>query len=251
MEQRSYAGTRSENPLLRFVDHGETYGPVVMKDFLGECGAFSSILDIGAGNGRDLEIARTVRPQATRSALEVVPACIENLRRQNIATCQANIEQDPLPFLDESLDVVIANQVLEHTKELFWILHEISRVLKVGGHAIFGVPNVASMHNRIRLLLGRHPSQAKACSAHIRIFSKPDFMLFLEEGFPGGYTLKKFAGSQFYPLPQKMSRIMSTCLPTCAFSIFFLLQKNAPYADSFARYPAEARLETNYKCIGR
>ena len=34
------------------------------------------------------------------------------------------------PFENETVDIIIVNQILEHCKD-FWIFHEISRVLKV------------------------------------------------------------------------------------------------------------------------
>ena len=54
---------------------------------------------------------------------------------------------------------MIANQILEHTKEVFWIWHEIARVLAPQGQLILGVPNLASAHNRLLLLLGRQPTR--------------------------------------------------------------------------------------------
>ncbi len=176
-----------------------------------------------------------------------MPTNILNLESKNIKTYQINIETECLPFENESIDLVICNQILEHTKEIFWILHEISRILKINGHLIIGVPNVASLHNRIGLLIGKHPTQAKTCSAHIRCFSKNDFLLFLEECVGAGYSLKSFDGSQFYPFPPFLAQPLAHFLPSMAFSIFFLLQKTKVYKESFLEYPGKANLETNFK----
>jgi hypothetical protein len=43
-----------------------------------------------------------------------------------------NIKRDMLPYDSGQIDAVIANQILEHTKELFWIFHEVTRVLARG-----------------------------------------------------------------------------------------------------------------------
>ncbi len=110
------------------------------------------------------------------------------------------------PFAPASLDVVMANQILEHTKELFWIMDQVSRSLKEGGHFLIGVPNLASLHNRILLALGRQPSPIKNNSAHVRGYTKPDMKALLESGFPGGYELKNFGGSNFYPFPGFVAR---------------------------------------------
>jgi SAM-dependent methyltransferase len=157
-----------------------------------------------------------------------------------------NIETQSLPIATGSIDLIMANQVLEHTKEIFWIFHEVTRSLKIGGHFLFGVPNVASLHNRLLLLFGVQPSQHKLCSAHVRPFSKNDTLKFVDACFPGGYRLTAFGGAQFYPFPPRLARPLASMFPTAAFSIFFLLRKQKQYTDEFAVYPARAKLETNF-----
>ncbi|WP_165174808.1 class I SAM-dependent methyltransferase [Desulfovibrio sp. ZJ369] len=247
MQFEQFAGTRSRSRLLRFVDHRETYGPQVIKKYLKHLNSVESAVDIGAGTGRDLGFVKNSFPESSLHAIECMSFNISSLEKQNIKTYPINIETEPLPFHDKSIDLVICNQILEHTKELFWIFHEITRILKIGGYLIVGVPNIASLHNRIGLLLGHHPTQAKACSAHIRCFSKNDFLLFLKECFGEGYILKSFDGSQFYPFPSFLARPLARFFPGMAFSIFFLLQKAAEYKDSFLEYPAKAKLATNFK----
>jgi SAM-dependent methyltransferase len=242
-----YKGSTSNNRLLALVDHAETYGPGVVFSFLQQCAVPETVLDLGAGSGRDLQLARRIHPDVKTYAVEWSPENIATLGQSGAQVWQCDLETSELPFATESLDIVIANQVLEHIKELFWVVHEVTRVLKIGGHFIVGVPNVASLHNRVGLLFGKHPTQAKACSAHLRIFSKQDFLLFLEDGFPNGYTLEGFAGSQFYPFPMHVARALACLMPTAAFSIFFLLRKNKPYSYSFVTYPLKARLETNFR----
>lgn len=247
MSFKQLAGSSSGSRLLHFVDHGETYGPRVIKKYLGQMSSVKLAVDMGAGLGRDLSLVREKFPEASLCAIECRPDCISGLESQGINVYPADIETDTLPFQDESLDLVICNQILEHTKELFWILHEITRSLNVGGSLIIGVPNVASLHNRIGLLFGKHPTQAKSCSAHVRCFSKNDFLLFLQECFPGGYSLSRFDGSQFYPFPPSLSQPLARMLPSMAFSIFFLLKKTTKYKGSFLEYPVKANLETNFR----
>ncbi|MDR1489859.1 MAG: class I SAM-dependent methyltransferase [Desulfovibrio sp.] len=242
-----YAGSCAKSKLLKFVDHNETYGLCVIKGYLERISSVESAVDLGAGIGRDLGFIKTKFPDASLYAVECMHDNITSLENKGIKTYPINIEAGILPFQDESIDLFICNQILEHTKELFFILHEITRSLKIGGILIVGVPNVASLHNRIGLLFGKHPTQAKACSAHIRCFSKNDFLLFLQECFPKGYSLNSFDGSQFYPFPRFLSRPLARLFPSMAFSIFFLLQKTKEYKSSFLEYPIKASLETNFK----
>ena len=243
--------TGGQHWLARFIDHDETYGPQTMQAFMSMINPFQTVVDIGAGGGRDLSIAKTVCPDAKTIAIEASTEYAKNLSGIVDEVEVIDIERDKFPFPDESIDLFMANQVLEHTKEVFWIIHEISRSLKVGGHFIIGVPNIASFHNRILLLFGNHPTQAKLYSAHIRLFSKKDILNFFQVCFPAGYELSAFAGSQFYPLPLKVSRIMTKILPNMSFSIFFMFKKLSTYKNEFIHFPIKARLDTNFYLGGK
>jgi SAM-dependent methyltransferase len=235
-----------QHPLAGLIDHSETYGPHIIDRFIRSLRDVKIAADLGAGSGRDLGIVKRAYPAATTIAIEAGHTYADALRSKIDRVEVLNIERDQLPFADESVDLIMANQVLEHTKEVFWIFHEVSRSLEVGGHFLFGVPNIASFHNRLLLLLGRQPTQHKLCSAHVRPFSKGDTMTFLNVCFPGGYELAAFAGAQFYPFPPKLARIFSGLFPQSAFSIFFLIRKTKPYAGEFVTYPVQAALETNF-----
>jgi SAM-dependent methyltransferase len=204
------------------------------------------VVDLGAGSGRDLGIVRRLHPSARLVAIEAGEEYAQGLSGKADEVVVTNIERDRLPFADGTVDLFIANQVLEHTKEIFWIFHEISRSLKIGGHFLFGVPNICSLHNRFLLLIGRQPTQHKVCSAHVRPFSKDDTVAFLNACFPGGYELSAFRGAQFYPFPRTIARPLASAFPTFAFTIFFLIKKVRKYENEFAAYPARARLETNF-----
>lgn len=245
-DQTLYGERGGQSRAARFVSHSESYGPHVIERFALSLPSPETCVDLGAGSGRDLAIVKNVHPSVRRIAVEGGHEYARGLEGKAEEVHVLDIERDVLPFTDESIDLFIANQVLEHTKEVFWIFHEVTRALKVGGHFIFGVPNVASLHNRVLLPFGVHPTQSKLCSGHVRCFSKRDTLRFLEAVFPGGYHLADFAGSQFYPLPARASRVAARLFPSAAVCIFFLVRKEKPYAREFATYPAKAHFETNF-----
>lgn len=238
--------TGGQHLLAGLIDHRETYGPHVIRSFIENIKTFSNVVDIGAGSGRDLDIAKSVCPNAKLIALEAGHEYANQLAGKVDQVHLVDIERSEFPFENESIDLYIANQVLEHTKEIFWIFHEVTRSLNIGGHFIFGVPNIASLHNRLALLFGVHPSQNKLYSAHVRPFSKRDTIRFTEVCFPGGYELIEFSGSQFYPFSPSISKFFCSTFPEMSYSIFFKFQKIKEYNDEFIKFPVTATLETNF-----
>lgn len=230
---------------LTIVDHNETYGRHVLQKML-EGMNISTCADLGCGNGDDLKMVGKMNPGAELIGIDFGGWNFDKLRSLGISPLSLNIEREQLPFEDGSLDLIIANQILEHTKEVFWINHEIFRCLKEGGYLFLGVPNLLSFHNRILSLLGHHPTQHKLISAHVRPFSKRDTCLFYEQIGAGFCKIEAFAGSQYYPFPKWIARVMSTLFPNSAFSIFFLIKKTGNYSTNFLVWPREAKLETNF-----
>ena len=228
------------------IDRTLNYGRHHISSFLAEAKPFNKVLDLGAGQGDDLLLAKTIVPEAELYAIEVYAEYAARLSEKGISVHSLNIERDKLPFPDGSLDVVMANQVLEHVKELFWIFHEMSRVLPVGGKLILGMPNLAALHNRVLLAFGQQPSPLKNNSAHIRGYTKMDLLRFTDSCFPGGYRLLKFCGSNFYPFPPVLARPLAKLLPNMAWGIFFLFEKLRAYESEFLEYPRRERLETNF-----
>jgi SAM-dependent methyltransferase len=193
-------------------------------------------------------LASQICKQSTcqRFAIEAYDENVKILTEKGIKVYAKNIERDIFPFEDGSIDVVVANQILEHTKELFWIFHEITRILPIGGKLIIGVPNLASLHNRMLLAFGRQPTPIQTDSAHVRGFTKSSLLKFLQKCFLDGYRLKKSGGSNFYPFPPIIAKPLAKALPNMAWGMFLLLEKKREYERSFLEFPIKERLETNY-----
>ncbi len=170
-------------------------------------------------------IYRKIKPNAQLFAIESWEPNVMVLEKKGVKVFKCDLERDRFPFENESVDVINANQILEHTKEIFWIFHEISRTLKIGGHLVIGIPNLASLHNRILLLFGKQPTCIQNHSAHVRGFTKSDMLKFLN--IYGGYEMISFKGSNFYPFPPVIAKPLAKIFPNMAWGIFsFYLEKN-------------------------
>jgi SAM-dependent methyltransferase len=223
------------------IDRSLNYGRHHVEYFLKTAGDYSLVLDLGAGHGDDLLLAREINSAAKLHAIERHPLYTRQLTDKCMTVHSLNVEKDRLPFADGSVDLVIANQLLEHVKEIFWLFHEVSRVLPVGGKLILGVPNLASLHNRLLLAIGQQPTPLKNNSAHIRGFTKGDVIKVLDSCFPGGYELRRFRGSNFYPFPPLLADPLSRLFPSLAWSIFFLFEKKRAYGKEFLEFPQKER----------
>jgi ubiquinone/menaquinone biosynthesis C-methylase UbiE len=236
------------DPMNSLIDRSLNYGRHLIEKYLQTLNVASVdvALDIGAGHGDDLLLVRKYHPSAKFHAFEIHPPYQDQLTKQNIDVHSVNIERDVFPFPNESVDVIIANQILEHVKEIFWIFHEASRVLKVGGSFIIGVPNLASLHNRILLAIGKQPTCIQNNSAHIRGYTKKDLLNLNQICFPDGYSLERFGGSNFYPFPAIIAKPFAAIFPNMAWGIFLLIKKHKQYNGEFINFPNIHQLETNF-----
>jgi SAM-dependent methyltransferase len=205
-------------------------------------------VDIGCGNGDDLMVVKKHHPQARCVGIDFGDWNKETLERKDIESFSVNIENQSLPFESDTIDLIIANQVFEHTKEVFFINHEVFRTLKVGGYLYLGVPNALSLHNRLLGLIGVHPTCAKMISGHIRVFSKRDTTMFYRQVASTSLALEGFYGSQFYPFPKSLARPLAAIMPSLSVSIFFLIRKTARYENQFLDWLSKSTLETNFYC---
>ena len=86
-----------------------------------------------------------------------------------------------------------------------------------------GIPNLASLHNRIILLFGEQPTSIEMLSAHVRGITKPSFTRFITAD--GYFHLIDVKGSNFYPFPPCISRVLSKLFPTLSTALFLLIQR--------------------------
>lgn len=220
------------------------YGRHIIEEWVKSIN-YSNCLDIGGGEGKDLNIVKNISPKSHLYSVEVMPQNITKLEKIGVKTYPIDIEENSLPFEDSSLDLIIANQIIEHTKQIFWIHHNIFKKLKVGGSLIVGVPNMASYYNRIFLLFGYQPKCIKINSAHVRGLTKKGYIEFLDEFLRNGYELKDFKGSNFVPFPDQISYYLSMAFKNLSTSIFFHIKKTKKYDNQFIENIE--KFETNYK----
>jgi len=184
------------------------------------------LLDLGCGTGEDLQNIRAVAHAypLELSGVEFFDASASKSRDAGIEVFSLDIEKQLLPGNDGEYDIVIANQVLEHTKDIFWIVSEIARVLRPNGVFIVGVPNLASLHNRLLLLFGEQPTAIDVLGPHVRGFTAGGLTRLVEAN--GFFHVERTAGGNFYPFPPPISKWLSRLLPRMSVGLFVLARRS-------------------------
>lgn len=195
-------------------------------------GQILRILDFGCGGGTDLINIRENLVKAGKAfdlielyGVECYGPTILEAESKGIKVSNINIEKDSYPFENSFFDVVLSNQTIEHTKEIFWIFSEVSRVLKPGGLLVTGVPNLASLHNRILFIFGIQPTSIDVLGPHIRGYTFESLKQFIESGSFCYVSEKR--GGHFYPLPRPLALFFSRIFPLSSASLFVKAERTS------------------------
>lgn len=100
-----------------------------------------NLLEVGCGEGRGVELLSPLSTQYL--ALDKITEVIEKLSETHINVSFRQAIVPPFAGIeDNTFDVIVSFQVIEHIKEDEFFLREIYRVLKPGGKAIISTPNI-------------------------------------------------------------------------------------------------------------
>jgi 2-polyprenyl-3-methyl-5-hydroxy-6-metoxy-1,4-benzoquinol methylase len=112
------------------------------------------LLDVGCNIGSISE--PFVKAGFDVYGIDVSAKYIETCRSKNIKAVCGDITQG-LPFEDSFFNYVIAGEIIEHLIDTDFFLAEIHRVLSKNGCLVITTPNILSLENRLRILVGRYP----------------------------------------------------------------------------------------------
>jgi methionine biosynthesis protein MetW len=111
------------------------------------------VLDLGCGNGEFLAHLRDHR-QCTGYGIEIADANVLACEQRGVNVIQLNLEEGLALFEDQSFDVVLQIDTLQHLRNTEKMLRETARVGRIG---IVSFPNFAHWPNRLHVAGGRMP----------------------------------------------------------------------------------------------
>jgi methionine biosynthesis protein MetW len=113
----------------------------------------SRVLDLGCGTGALLAHLRDTR-QCSGYGIEIDDANVLACTQRGVNVIQLNLEEGLAIFEDQSFDVVLQLDTMQHLRHTERLLRETARVGRVG---VISFPNFAHWPNRLRVAAGRMP----------------------------------------------------------------------------------------------
>jgi ubiquinone biosynthesis O-methyltransferase len=153
------------------------------------------VLDVGCGGGFMAEAMAGRGAQVTGidPAARAIAAAMAHAQAQGLAIHYAEGGGEALHFPDQSMDVVVCVDVLEHVTDLDRVLHEIGRVLKPGGVFCFDTINRNPLASLVIVLLGERVLRIVPPGTHdARKFIRPKELA--EKLQAQGFEICAFAG---------------------------------------------------------
>ncbi|QPF75841.1 methionine biosynthesis protein MetW [Roseateles sp. DAIF2] len=125
----------------------------VMEQIAALVPAGSRVLDLGCGTGELLAYLQKHKG-CTGYGVELDDANLLACVERGVNAIQLNLEEGLAIFEDQSFDVVLQLETLQHLRNTEAMLRETARVGRIG---IVSFPNFAHWPNRLQVLLGRMP----------------------------------------------------------------------------------------------
>jgi 2-polyprenyl-3-methyl-5-hydroxy-6-metoxy-1,4-benzoquinol methylase len=133
------------------------------------------VMEIGCGAGNTLPWLKANKGCAWATGVEAFQEAANQARIRLDEVYEGDIEKLELPVEEESFDVVLCLDVLEHMVDPWSMIHRIERFLKPGGTVIASIPNVRHLRVVLPLMvLGRweYVDEGFLDRTHLRFFTR-------------------------------------------------------------------------------
>jgi ubiquinone/menaquinone biosynthesis C-methylase UbiE len=181
------------------------------------------VLDVGCADGG---ICAPFAGTAKLFGLDVNDDFVDVARKNGMTARSIDFEKDRFPHDDQSIDVLVCGETIEHVVNTDWFMSEINRVVKIGGAAVFSIPNVNQLISiPMMLLLDRPPRySARFRAPHVRDFTFRTMKQCFREF---GFAIEKSAGTGIFVPGVKRHLLVaaSRVVPRFSAEVVFRLRK--------------------------
>ena len=130
------------------------------------------LLDCGCADGTLTTAFADTAGVTTALGIEIMDLLAVDAEERGIRVLRADLN-NPFALDDSCVDIVTANQVIEHLHNTDGFLSEIHRVLRPGGIFVLSTNNLAAWHNIAALLVGAQPFPADVRVTSVKVVYKP------------------------------------------------------------------------------
>ena len=190
---RVFSGLKKSKDSLNTVSSNLGYKDRTLIKILNDYGVEKkNCLDIGPGSGRWINFLKT-KKSSNIFAIDISDKVIELNKNNCSKIFKLDFEKRKIPLQNNSIDLILCFEVLEHLRQPEHLINEIVRLLKKGSIAVFTIPNILSFSSRLRVLLGLLPIAIVSDPTHIKFYRRKEIINIFSE-----FNVKvKFYSSSF------------------------------------------------------
>ncbi len=185
-----------------------------------------SLLDLGCDDG-EMTVKLAARAGVSRVYGIDITSRLRLAAKRGVITRRGDLNHR-FPFTRGSMDIVHANQVIEHVDHIDHFLAECHRVLKPGGWLVLGTENLASWHNIAATIFGYQPFSSSNITEKVGGLGNPwalhrgerlardvswmhvtllSYQAFLEYQEIYGFEVTRTRGAGYYPFPHFLAAL--------------------------------------------
>ena len=154
-----------------------------------------------------------------------------------------NFEENKFPAADETYDIILCTEVIEHMEQdPMFLFSEVNRLLKTNGLLLVTTPNIHSSRNITKMLSGADPyfyMQYRSSGSRDRHNYEYSVLTLSNVVSSAGFNVEKIWTEDTFepPLLEHVNRLRSIgyALPEVGDNIFCVARKDGPVRD---RYPS-------------
>ncbi len=173
---RVFSGVKNSNYSLVNDSNNLGYKDRTLIKILNDYGISNkNCLDIGPGSGRWINFLKKQKSKNIY-AVDISDKVIDINKTNCDKIFKLDFEKKKIPLQNNSIDLIICLEVLEHLRQPDHFLKEIMRLLKKDSIAVFSIPNILSFSSRVRVVLGLLPTAIVSDPTHIKFYRKKDII---------------------------------------------------------------------------